>query len=77
MISLLLGLVTDGVDIIMIHFDFLLCSVTFSRPLPDNYNDDKLTLQVFHRNNLGIDEFLGHIEIPLQNFDVYDPPKSM
>ncbi|XP_067945039.1 neurofilament heavy polypeptide-like isoform X2 [Watersipora subatra] len=46
-------------------------------PLPENYNEHKLTLQVFHRNNLGIDEFLGHLEVPLQNFDVYDPPKSI
>ena len=32
---------------------------------------------MLHRNFLGVDEFLGCINIPLNNFDVYQQPKSI
>ncbi|ELU05121.1 hypothetical protein CAPTEDRAFT_228126 [Capitella teleta] len=35
-----------------------------------------IQLNVFHRNLLGIDEFLGHTDIPLEQFAIYERPRS-
>ena len=33
-------------------------------------------LNVYHRNLLGLDEFLGNAALPLQQFQIYERPKS-
>ena len=44
--------------------------------IPQIGNTASIILTVLHRNNLGLDEFLGHVNIPLASFDVYERPKS-
>ena len=44
------------------------------RPLTDPQG--VVHLNVYHRNLLGIDEFLGHLDIPLEDFNIYDRPRS-
>lgn len=44
--------------------------------LPEKYEDSHIEIVVLHRNGLGIDEFLGRIELPLRNYSIHDPPKS-
>lgn len=46
------------------------------RKIPDQGNRAELTLTCLHRNNLGIDEFLGQASLPLNEMDVYDRPRS-
>lgn len=35
-----------------------------------------LKIVVYHRNLLGLDEFLGHLSIPLDQFQLYERPRS-
>ncbi|XP_042876013.1 rab11 family-interacting protein 1-like isoform X3 [Penaeus japonicus] len=44
--------------------------------IPSHGNTAALKLTVFHRNALGLDEFLGQIELPLSEFDVYERPRN-
>lgn len=44
--------------------------------IPDQGNRAELVLTCLHRNNLGIDEFLGQATLPLNEMDVYDRPRS-
>lgn len=44
--------------------------------IPDQGNRAELVLTCLHRNNLGIDEFLGQVTLPLNEMDVYDRPRS-
>ncbi|KMY87098.1 MAP7 domain-containing protein 1 isoform X2 [Drosophila simulans] len=44
--------------------------------IPDQGNRAELTLTCLHRNNLGIDEFLGQATLPLNEMDVYDRPRA-
>ncbi|XP_034101130.1 rab11 family-interacting protein 1 isoform X3 [Drosophila albomicans] len=44
--------------------------------IPDQGNRAELTLTCLHRNNLGIDEFLGQATLPLKDMDVYDRPRA-
>lgn len=44
--------------------------------IPDVGNTAAITLTVLHRSNLGLDEFLGCVSLPLSSFDVYESPKS-
>ncbi|XP_034672169.1 rab11 family-interacting protein 1 isoform X2 [Drosophila subobscura] len=44
--------------------------------IPDQGNRAELTLTCLHRNNLGIDEFLGQATLPLNEMDVYDRPRT-
>ncbi|KAK6639619.1 hypothetical protein RUM43_007892 [Polyplax serrata] len=44
--------------------------------IPHSGNTASIVLTVLHRNGLGIDEFLGQVDIPLSSFDVYERPKS-
>lgn len=44
--------------------------------IPNIGNTASIVLTVLHRNNLGLDEFLGCTSIPLASFDVYERPKS-
>ncbi|XP_053950747.1 rab11 family-interacting protein 5 isoform X3 [Anastrepha ludens] len=44
--------------------------------IPDQGNRAELALTCLHRNNLGIDEFLGQATLPLNEMDVYDRPRS-
>lgn len=44
--------------------------------IPDRGNRAELVLTCLHRNNLGIDEFLGQVTLPLNEMDVYDRPRS-
>ena len=46
------------------------------RPIPLLGNVADISLTVLHRNFLGVDEFLGQINLPLKEFDVYERPKS-
>lgn len=53
----------------------ILCFDVF-RAIPSHGNTASLKLTVFHRNALGLDEFLGQIELPLSEFDVYERPRN-
>lgn len=44
--------------------------------IPQQGNTAEVVLTVLHRNFLGVDEFLGMINIPLSTFDVYERPKN-
>ncbi|KAB0801090.1 hypothetical protein PPYR_05444 [Photinus pyralis] len=44
--------------------------------IPDQGNTAVIILTVLHRNFLGVDEFLGRVEIPLNQLDVYERPKN-
>ncbi|KAF5284824.1 hypothetical protein FQA39_LY04549 [Lamprigera yunnana] len=44
--------------------------------IPDQGNTAVIVLTALHRNFLGVDEFLGRIEIPLNNLDVYERPRN-
>ncbi|KAK8736815.1 hypothetical protein OTU49_004655 [Cherax quadricarinatus] len=44
--------------------------------IPTHGNTAALSLTVYHRNALGLDEFLGQVQLPLSEFDVYERPRS-
>jgi len=44
--------------------------------IPSQGNTAEVSLTVLHRNFLGVDEFLGQVNLPLREFDVYERPKS-
>merc|ERR1719244_633957 len=44
--------------------------------IPSQGNTAEVGLTVLHRNLIGVDEFLGHIALPLKHFDVYERPKT-
>ncbi|KAK7069217.1 hypothetical protein SK128_011836 [Halocaridina rubra] len=44
--------------------------------IPSQGNTANLQLTVFHKNGLGIDEFLGQVQVPLAEFDVYERPRN-
>lgn len=44
--------------------------------IPKQGNVAEIVLTVLHRNFIGVDEFLGIINIPLADFDVYERPKN-
>lgn len=44
--------------------------------IPQQGNTAEVVLTAFHRNFLGVDEFLGMINVPLSSFDVYERPKN-
>ncbi|GBP09826.1 Rab11 family-interacting protein 5, partial [Eumeta japonica] len=44
--------------------------------IPDQGNRAELSLTCLHRNNLGLDEFLGQVTLPLNEMDAYDRPRA-
>ncbi|XP_055681025.1 rab11 family-interacting protein 2 isoform X2 [Lutzomyia longipalpis] len=44
--------------------------------IPDKGNRAELILTCLHRNNFGIDEFLGQVTLPLNEMGVYERPRS-
>lgn len=44
--------------------------------IPEQGNTAQIVLTALHRNFLGVDEFLGMVQIPLSSFDVYERPKN-
>jgi len=46
------------------------------RQIPKQGNVAEIVLTALHRNFIGVDEFLGVVNIPLADFDVYERPKS-
>lgn len=44
--------------------------------IPTQGNRAELTLTVLHRNNFGLDEFLGQVTLPLNEMDQFERPKS-
>ncbi|XP_049954595.1 rab11 family-interacting protein 1 isoform X2 [Schistocerca serialis cubense] len=44
-------------------------------PIPKQGNTAEIVLTALHRNFMGVDEFLGVINIPLADFDVYERPR--
>jgi hypothetical protein len=46
------------------------------RAIPSQGNRAELVLSVLHRNNFGLDEFLGQITLPLNEMDHFDRPRS-
>ncbi|XP_076028890.1 uncharacterized protein LOC143017835 [Oratosquilla oratoria] len=46
------------------------------RAIPTHGNTASVQLTVYHRNALGLDEFLGQIQLPLNEYDVYERPKN-
>ncbi|GAB6026580.1 RAB11 interacting protein 2 (class I) [Chamberlinius hualienensis] len=43
--------------------------------IPDG-NTSSITLTVFHRNFMGMDKFLGRVDVPLQELDIYERPRN-
>ncbi len=37
---------------------------------------DAVVLNAFHRSFLGLDDFLGHVSVPLSQFQIYERPRS-
>jgi hypothetical protein len=46
------------------------------RQIPKQGNVAEIVLTVLHRNFIGVDEFLGIVNIPLAEFDVYERPRN-
>ncbi|XP_021931921.1 rab11 family-interacting protein 1 isoform X2 [Zootermopsis nevadensis] len=44
--------------------------------IPKQGNVAEIVLTVLHRNFIGVDEFLGVVNIPLADFDVYERPRN-
>lgn len=44
--------------------------------IPERGNRAELALTCLHRNNLGMDEFLGQVTLPLNEMDAYERPQS-
>ncbi|XP_042206215.1 rab11 family-interacting protein 1-like [Homarus americanus] len=44
--------------------------------IPSHGNTASLNLTVYHRNALGLDEFLGQVQLPLSEFDAYERPRN-
>ncbi|XP_012521544.1 rab11 family-interacting protein 2 [Monomorium pharaonis] len=44
--------------------------------IPEQGNTAEIILTALHRNFLGVDEFLGTVNIPLSSFDVYERPRN-
>ncbi|XP_023706892.1 rab11 family-interacting protein 1 [Cryptotermes secundus] len=44
--------------------------------IPKQGNVAEIILTVLHRNFIGVDEFLGVVNIPLADFDVYERPRN-
>ncbi|KAG0725607.1 Rab11 family-interacting protein 1 [Chionoecetes opilio] len=44
--------------------------------IPTHGNTAALSLTAYHRNALGLDEFLGQVQLPLSEFDVYERPRN-
>jgi len=44
--------------------------------IPEQGNRAEVVLVVLHRNYLGVDEFLGQVSLPLQDYDVYEKPRT-
>lgn len=43
--------------------------------IPDG-NTSCITLTIFHRNFMGLDKFLGRVDVPLQELDIYERPRN-
>lgn len=54
--------------------NFILC--LDCRQIPKQGNVAEIVLTVLHRNFIGVDEFLGVVNIPLADFDVYERPRN-
>lgn len=48
----------------------------FFRTIPNQGNKAELVLTCYHRNNLGLEDFLGQVSLPLCDMDVYERPRS-
>lgn len=46
------------------------------RSIPERGNRAELMLTCLHRNNLGMDEFLGQVTLPLNEMDAYERPRA-
>jgi hypothetical protein len=46
------------------------------RQIPKQGNVAEIVLTALHRNFIGVDEFLGVVNIPLADFDVYERPRN-
>lgn len=46
------------------------------RTIPERGNRAELMLTCLHRNNLGMDEFLGQVTLPLNEMDAYERPRA-
>lgn len=44
--------------------------------IPERGNRAELMLTCLHRNNLGMDEFLGQVTLPLNEMDAYERPRA-
>jgi len=60
----------------LIAWDIHCCKIVLFREIPKQGNTAEITLTAFHRNFLGVDEFLGTVSIPLAEFDVYERPRN-
>ena len=60
----------------LIYIFQLFLFYSFYRQIPERGNTASVKLTVYHRNGLGLDDFLGQIELPLSDFDVYERSKS-
>ena len=59
------------------HANFMFLFIPFSlffSPIPDM--SGSVILNAYHRSFLGLDDFLGHVAIPLNQFQIYERPRS-
>lgn len=55
----------------------MICTFLYlCRTIPNQGNKAELVLTILHRNNFGVDEFLGQSTLPLNEMDVYERPRS-
>jgi hypothetical protein len=54
----------------------LISEISIFSAIPTQGNRAELQLTVLHRNNFGLDEFLGQITLPLNQMDQFEKPKS-
>lgn len=50
--------------------------ISLSSAIPSQGNRAELVLTVLHRNNFGLDEFLGQVTLPLNEMDQFERPRS-
>lgn len=68
---------TDYLIFSFIYSLFIFCILAFqNRTIPERGNRAELILTCLHRNNLGMDEFLGQVTLPLNEMDAYERPRS-
>jgi hypothetical protein len=69
------------VYVLVLSVGLCVCKLNISlffnfRQIPKQGNIAEIVLTVLHRNFIGVDKFLGVVNIPLADFDVYEKPRN-